>query len=70
MIWKLLLVSVALIGIAVALIAIKMFIKKGSSFKKTCSSSLQDTKGRKMSCSCNGDCENYALHHGHQSDSN
>ncbi len=51
-------------GIAFALIGIKMFIQKGGMFTKTCSSSLEDGKGKKLSCSCNGDCENYELHHG------
>lgn len=51
-------------GIAFALIAIKMFVQKGGMFTKTCSSALEDDRGKKMSCSCKGDCENYELHHG------
>lgn len=64
MIWKLLLITIVLMAIAFALIAIKMFIQKGGVFTKTCSSDIQDDKGRSMSCGCNGDCENYELHHG------
>lgn len=68
MILKLILITVVLVAIATALIAIKMFFVKGAVFTKTCSSDLDDASGKKMDCMCekNPDyqCENYELHHG------
>lgn len=68
MILKLLLITVVLIALAFALIAIKMFFVKGAVFTKTCSSDLEDDHGKKMECMCEKDpnyqCENYELHHG------
>lgn len=61
MIFKLLLVSFTLIALAVAGIAIKMFLKKGGEFKKQCSSVDAQT-GQRIGCTCggesNGNCEN------------
>ena len=46
-------ICVALIGLAVAGIAIKMFLKKGGEFKKQCS--VKDPKtGESLGCSCGG----------------
>ncbi|MDZ7741284.1 MAG: membrane or secreted protein [Bacteroidota bacterium] len=63
MIWKLLLITAVLIGIAVAGIAIKMFLKKDGEFKKQCGST-DPTTGQKIGCSCGGgegSCENNNL---------
>lgn len=53
---------------AFALIGIRMFFIKGAVFSKTCTSDLDDGKGKKMSCSCESNpdyvCENYEKHHG------
>jgi len=40
---KVLLASIVLVGIAIAAIAIRMFIVKGSSFKKECSCGRNET---------------------------
>lgn len=53
MYFKLLLLSIILIAIAVAGIAIKMFIKKGGEFKKQCATVDPET-GTKLGCSCDG----------------
>ena len=46
-------ICIALIGLAVAGIAIKMFLKKGGEFKKQCS--VKDPKtGESLGCSCGG----------------
>jgi len=62
--WKLILLSTILISIAIAAIAIKMFVKKNGEFKKSCSSIDHET-GKPIGCSCgNADggstCENKA----------
>ncbi len=68
MILKLLLLTIVLMGIAFALIAIKMFFVKGAVFTKTCSSDLDTHDGKKIECMCEKNpeyhCENYELHHG------
>lgn len=68
MILKLILISVVLIAIAFALIAIKMFFVKDAVFTKTCSSDLETDNGKKVECACEANpdyhCENYELHHG------
>jgi hypothetical protein len=68
MIFKLILLSTALIAIAFALIAIKMFIFKDGIFTKTCSSQIDIPDGPKLACSCDANpghsCENYEAHHG------
>ncbi len=59
---KVLLLSVVLVGLGMAGIAIKMFMQKNGEFKKQCSS--VDAQGRKMGCSCGGgegSCENKPL---------
>jgi len=60
--WKLILLSVILIAIAVTAIAIKMFVKKDGEFKKSCSS-IDPQTGKPIGCTCgNADdgvsCEN------------
>ncbi|MCF8233314.1 MAG: hypothetical protein K9G67_04040 [Bacteroidales bacterium] len=61
MIWKLLLISAILIGIAIAAIAIKMFTKKDGEFKKQCGST-DPTTGQRLGCTCGspeeGHCHN------------
>jgi len=59
---KIILISIFLLGLAIAGIAIKMFLKKGGEFKKQCSSVDPDT-GERVGCSCGagdggGSCEN------------
>jgi hypothetical protein len=59
---KILLLTVLLIGLAFAGIAIKMFLKKGGQFEKRCSSTDLKT-GDRMACSCGHggggpDCQN------------
>jgi malic enzyme len=59
---KVLLLSVVLVGLGMAGIAIKMFLQKNGEFKKQCSS--VDAHGRKMDCSCGvgeGSCQNKPL---------
>ena len=64
---QILLISVVLIGLAVAGIAIKMFVQKGGQFTKSCSS-VDTTNGQKVGCVCDGGderkCINYEKHHG------
>jgi len=49
--FKLILISVILVALAIGLIAIKMFVKKGGEFKKSCSSVDPDT-GERYGCTC------------------
>lgn len=49
---KLLIASIIFIGIAIAAIAIKMFLIKGSSFKKECSCGKNQSQS-----SCSSVCE-------------
>ena len=68
MTFKVLLLSIVLIGIAIAGIAIKMFLQKGGMFTKSCSTVDTET-GEKIGCTCGakGDetqCVNYEKHHG------
>lgn len=48
---KVLLLTILLIGLAFAGIAIKMFLKKGGQFEKKCSSTDIKT-GERLACSC------------------
>ncbi len=54
--------AIILVGLAVAGIAIKMFLKPGGMFTRTCGSSFDPKTGKPMQCSCNNnkpeDCEN------------
>jgi len=59
---KVILLTVGLLAIAVAAIAIKMFVKKDGEFKKSCSS-VDPGTGTRIGCTCgNADggeaCEN------------
>ncbi|MEA3478780.1 MAG: hypothetical protein U9R60_11410 [Bacteroidota bacterium] len=49
--WKLIILSVIIISIAIAAIAIKMFVKKGGEFKKSCSS-IDPATGQPFGCTC------------------
>ncbi len=66
---KVLLLSIILVGVAIAGIAIKMFVQKGGQFSKSCST-IDATSGKRIGCSCGNDgdddtsCENYEKHHG------
>lgn len=56
--------SIVLIGIAIAAIAIRMFVKKDGEFKKSCSS-VDPKSGKPIGCTCGNDengasCENKA----------
>lgn len=68
MIFKLILISTALMAIAFALIGIKMFIFKDGVFTQTCSSEIAVPDGTKLGCTCDENpgyvCENYEEHHG------
>jgi hypothetical protein len=66
---KLLIVTIVVVGLAIAAIAIKMFVKKGGEFKKSCSSVDPDT-GERFGCTCgksSGEvCENKSGAHKHE----
>ena len=52
--------SVVLVGLAFAGIAIKMFVIKGGYFKKQCSSSIKNPKtGKNLSCA-SGSCHSHS----------
>ncbi len=48
---KLLILTIILVGLAIALIAIKMFVKRNGEFKKSCSS-INPYTGEKYGCTC------------------
>jgi hypothetical protein len=58
---KLILVSIVLLALAFAGIAIKMFFFKDAEFTKSCSS-IDPQSGKRLGCSCGGNenasCEN------------
>jgi len=59
---KVVILSVVLIGLAIAAIAIKLFVKKDGEFKKSCST-VDPATGERLGCTCgHGDggssCEN------------
>lgn len=64
--WQLILLSIVVLGLAVAGLAIKMFFIKGGQFTKTCASI--DEKGKQVPCTCKNSpdqkCVNYEKHHG------
>ena len=66
---KLLIVTIVVVGLAIGLIAIKMFVKKGGEFKKSCSSVDPDT-GQRIGCTCGKSseevCENKSGAHKHE----
>jgi len=53
---KLLIIATLLVGLAIAGIAIRMFVLKDGQFKKSCSS-LDPQSGQKMDCTCGGNQE-------------
>lgn len=61
MILKLLLITIVIVAISIAFIAIKMFFIKGGEFKKSCSS-VDPNTGERLGCSCGsakqGTCRN------------
>lgn len=66
--FQILIISIILIGLAVAGIAIKMFVLKDGHFTKSCSS-VDSGTGEKIGCVCGSDgdetkCVNYEKHHG------
>lgn len=48
---KILIITIVLLGLAIAGIAIKMFLKKGGEFQKSCGSVDPET-GQRTACSC------------------
>ena len=48
---QLLLITIVLVGLAVAGIAIKMFFKKGGEFQKPCGS-VDPSSGQRVACTC------------------
>ena len=69
---KLFLLTLILISIAIAGIAIKMFFIKGGQFTKQCSS-VDTGKNLRIGCTCGEKdpedrCENYEKHHGNGAD--
>lgn len=62
---KLIIISIILIGLGVAGIAIKMFLKKGGEFQKSCGS-VDPVTGKRVACSCGKSegkhCENKHKH--------
>ena len=69
MYWKLLLLTIVLLGIAFAGFAVKMFFKKDGEFKKQCSS-IDPHTGKSLGCSCegapgDGSCRNDDTEHEH-----
>ncbi len=68
-----LVLTIILVGIAIAGIAIKMFVQKDGQFSKTCST-VDTATGEKIGCTCGSDgdetqCVNYERHHGVLKDS-
>jgi hypothetical protein len=53
MLIKILIPAVIIVGFSMAAIAIKMFLKKGGEFKKSCSS-VDPATGRRLGCTCGG----------------
>lgn len=60
-----LLIAIIIVGLSIAGIAIKMFVKKDGEFKKSCGM-VDPTTGKRMGCSCGGGettCENKQVVH-------
>jgi hypothetical protein len=64
---QVLLMAIVLVGLAFAGIAIKILVKKGGQFTKSCSS-VDAVSGEKIGCVCEGqnpqNCVNIEKHHG------
>lgn len=62
-----LILTIILVGLAIAGIGIKMFLQKDGLFTKSCSS-VDTTTGEKIGCVCGDgdpqDCVYYEKHHG------
>ncbi len=52
---KLFLLAIILIALAIGGIAIKMFMKPGSTFTKTCGSQFDPKTGKAKPCSCHSE---------------
>ena len=63
---QLFLLTLALLTLAIAGIAIKMFVRKGGEFKKQCAT-IEFESGEKVGCICDSeqheDCKYYRIHH-------
>ncbi len=59
---EVIILAILLLGLAIGGIAIKMFVKPGSTFNKSCTSSYEPESGKTRSCACESgmpeDCEN------------
>jgi len=59
---EVLLITILLVALAISGIAIKMFIKPGATFTKTCGSKFDTHTGKPMACSCHSqtpeECDN------------
>jgi len=64
---KILIITVIFIGIALAAIAIKMFVKKGGEFKKQCST-VDPATGKKIGCTCGGEEKSNTCHNKSEED--
>ncbi|MDY0101542.1 MAG: hypothetical protein RBS07_01300 [Lentimicrobium sp.] len=51
MILKVIILTVLIVGLSIAGIAVKMFFKKGGEFKKSCGS-VDPHTGQRIGCSC------------------
>lgn len=49
--WKVILISILLVAMAIAAIAIKLFVRKDGAFKKSCSS-VDPSTGNQIGCTC------------------
>ncbi len=62
-----LILTILLVGVAIAGIAIKMFLQKDGQFSKACSS-VDTATGKRIGCECGDgnpkECVNYEKHHG------
>ncbi len=58
---QIILLSILLIALAIGGIAIKMFVKPGATFTKTCGSQFDPKTGKAMPCGCHSkhpdDCQ-------------
>lgn len=52
---QIILLSILLLALAIGGIAIKMFVKPGGTFTKTCGSQFDPKTGKAMPCSCHSD---------------
>ncbi|MDO9511129.1 MAG: hypothetical protein Q7J34_05185 [Bacteroidales bacterium] len=64
---KLMILSIALLSVALIFIGIKMFVQKDGQFSKSCAS-IDTEDGQRSDCVCSGggddsNCEYYSKHH-------